>query len=169
MYSSAAAINQSGQVVGQSQTAAGPGAEQAFLWTATDGMRDLGLPGAIWSTATAINDHGQVVGQSHELHDHARSFLWSAATGRVYLADRGCPLYEAFDINTSGQIVGVGPGPGGIRHALLCNPDGSVRDLGGVDPAESAAHSINDHGLVAGVRLLISGDDVRRSATLWGP
>jgi probable HAF family extracellular repeat protein len=59
--SRAEGINDSGQVVGDSETAGGQ--RLAFLWT--DGvMQDLGTLGGSHSEARGINDSGQVVGQS---------------------------------------------------------------------------------------------------------
>lgn len=58
------AVNDHGQVVGRNTTDLGE--MHAFLWTAEEGMVDLGtLPGAdLVSDAWGINDLGQVVGRS---------------------------------------------------------------------------------------------------------
>src|SRR6266446_7422540 len=56
------AINASGQVVGESDTAGG--SRHAFSWTAAGGMIDLGTLGGAYSAATAVNDSGQAVGES---------------------------------------------------------------------------------------------------------
>jgi probable HAF family extracellular repeat protein len=59
----ARAINNAGQVVGDSTTAAG--ADHAFLWTSGGGMQDLGtLPGETANVAYAINSQGLVVGDA---------------------------------------------------------------------------------------------------------
>src|SRR6266545_2475214 len=60
-FSDARAINERGQVVGESTTASGE--VHAFLWQ--DGtMSDLGTLGGDRSEAAGINEHGQVVGSS---------------------------------------------------------------------------------------------------------
>jgi len=58
----ARAINDSGQVVGRSQTVAGE--QHAFLWTAATGMTDLGTLGGGSSQAFSVNDLGHVVGST---------------------------------------------------------------------------------------------------------
>src|SRR5438093_13489788 len=59
--SAATAVNDSGQVVGQSSTASS-GFTHAFLWTSADGMRDLGTFGGTYARAAAINSAAHVVG-----------------------------------------------------------------------------------------------------------
>jgi probable HAF family extracellular repeat protein len=53
----AAGINSSGEVVGYSGA-------RAFVWTAANGMQDLGTLGGSSSTATGVNDAGEVTGYS---------------------------------------------------------------------------------------------------------
>src|SRR4051812_12775745 len=59
--SSAQAVNDAGQVVGNSYLV-GDAAYHAFLWTQSGGMVDLGTLGGTQSSAAAVNDAGQVVG-----------------------------------------------------------------------------------------------------------
>ena len=74
----ATAINDRGQVVGNSPTIAG--VTHAFLYG--DGaMTDLGTLGGTTSYATAINDRGQVVG-SAETTTGSTSTASSTATAR---------------------------------------------------------------------------------------
>jgi len=55
----AVGINSAHQLVGSNDS------RHAILWSASSGLRDLGvLPGRLWSAATAINDAGVVVGSS---------------------------------------------------------------------------------------------------------
>jgi probable HAF family extracellular repeat protein len=75
-WSGASSINESGQVVGASQTKRSLSGH-AFLWDAGK-MIDLGtLPGEEASDASAINERGQIVGSSGPggISDHA--VLWT--------------------------------------------------------------------------------------------
>src|SRR5262245_26679368 len=75
----------------------------AFLWTATDGMLDLGSLGGTFSQAGAVNTSRQVVGSSYAgagpFSHHA--FLWTAADGMVDLGTLGGNISQAFAVNTS--------------------------------------------------------------------
>src|SRR5713101_554943 len=73
------AINNAGQVVGCYES--GAGNFQAFLWTESGGMQDLGTLGGGSSAASGINSEGQVVGWSVTSAGDAHAFLWTAATG----------------------------------------------------------------------------------------
>lgn len=101
-------INDSGQVVGDSQY-------RPFIWTSDDGMQDLGTLGGSVGHAWAINDDGQIVGSSGNPQNFKRATLWEGDQV-VDLNDRINPnagwteLYEALDISDSGRIVGNGTG-----------------------------------------------------------
>jgi probable HAF family extracellular repeat protein len=77
-YAEALAINNLGQVVGDSSLA-GNSVYHAFLWTPNGGMQDLGSLGGQNSFAYAINDNTQVVGEFRGTVAHA--FLWTQAGG----------------------------------------------------------------------------------------
>ena len=62
-YSSAFAINERGQVVGDSTTDPNSGETHAFLWQRGT-MTNLGTLGGSFSQALAINERGQVMGKS---------------------------------------------------------------------------------------------------------
>jgi probable HAF family extracellular repeat protein len=75
LESSAAAINNQGQVIGGSLTRK-PARGHAFLWQ--DGkMIDLGTLGGRSGGARAINDHGQVVGGSNTASGKGHAVLWT--------------------------------------------------------------------------------------------
>ena len=96
-------INDKGQVVGASQTAAGP--LHAFRWTQSEGMRDLGTLGGANSAARAINEAGQVVGAADTEDYGPNAFLWTAADGmeNLYVA---AGLISVSDINDRQQVLG---------------------------------------------------------------
>jgi probable HAF family extracellular repeat protein len=101
--STAFAINNRGQVVGQSETAAGE--THAFLWE--DGvMRDLGTLGGAFtfSVATSINNRGQVVGENVTSQGHSRAFLWQ--DGVTTPLDESEGSSSAHGINPRGDIAG---------------------------------------------------------------
>jgi probable HAF family extracellular repeat protein len=75
-YSAAFGINESGEVVGTSNTAT---TTRAFHWAGAD-LRALDLlPGDVSSEAFAINNHGDVVGYSSGPQG-IRAILWKNAT-----------------------------------------------------------------------------------------
>ena len=78
--SRATAINDKGQVIGESATA-GDLATHAFLYS-NGIMNDLGTLGGTYSRATAINKKGQVVGASDTAENMVRQhpFLYSDGT-----------------------------------------------------------------------------------------
>jgi len=72
--SEARAVNDRGQVVGDSSPA-GLGPEHAFLWE-QGRMRDLGTLGGLISDATDINNHGWIVGASDVPGGDFPAVLW---------------------------------------------------------------------------------------------
>src|SRR5579864_2504513 len=102
-YSSAAGVNDLGQVAGWSNTA---NSLHAFLWTTSSGLRDLGtLPGDSSSQAWAINDSGVVVGASTG-PGGTRAFLWTSTAGMQDLGSLpGDTESKAHAINQVGQVA----------------------------------------------------------------
>jgi probable HAF family extracellular repeat protein len=146
--SSAAAINDAGQVVGSSGNASST-TNHAFLWTpstpnGTSGsMIDLGdLPGGgDTSNALAINSFGVVVGNSsvavlHPGDPDQRAFIWDPVDQMmvdlntlVASSGAGWTLASATGINDAGQVAGTGyydpDGVGGspaVIHAFVLTP-----------------------------------------------
>ncbi len=124
-FSNATAINDSGEVVGQS--AAAGQVLHAFVWR-SGGMEDLGtLPGDNRSYASSINNRAQIVGWSGHatgvIIDYTHAVLWSDGTivnlEEFIPADSGWTLDIAAAINSSGQIAGTGHRNGLARPFLL--------------------------------------------------
>ncbi len=141
-FSSAFAVNDSGLVVGTSNTAT---QMHAFTWTASSGMKDLGtMSGTNASQACAVNNQGQIAGSSGT---HAVIFSGGSI---LDLGTLGGPSSEARSINNLGQVAGMADTADGHTHAFLWT-NGTMQDLGALpgDTDSRAAH-VSDGGLVVG-------------------
>ena len=145
--STANGINNRGDVVGSSTI---NGETRAFLWTAADGMRDLGTLGGPSSTARSINDARQVVGASDVWPDVHHAFVWTDAGGMVDLGTLGGATSDAFAINNLGQVVGTSLVATGERHPFLWTEATGMTDLASALGDTAAPRGINDAGQIVG-------------------
>lgn len=85
----AEAVNNAGTIVGQAPNASGY--NDAFSWTASGGMVDLGTLGGAWSMALGINKNGWIVGTSltSAKGGIVHGFLWTQSGGMQDLAVLG--------------------------------------------------------------------------------
>ena len=156
-FSTASAINATGEVAGSSTTKANGG--DAFVWDGQK-MTDIGQQAPLKgneSRANGINDSGEAVGQyaaSGSGQDHAFSYSNGTVTGLPepkWASDYGC---LAFAINNSGQIAGSCDDTSGNQHLMLWD-NGKFTNLGIVATASTyyplvEAVSINASGQIAG-------------------
>jgi probable HAF family extracellular repeat protein len=106
--------------VGYSTTTDWNNRYRAFLWTAKDGMINLGSLGGSQSFADGINDRGQVVGSSSIPGGHGRAFLWTAKDGMTDLGIiAGSQGAYAEGINERGDVVGSSYWASGESRATL--------------------------------------------------
>lgn len=122
------AINDKGQVVGNSQTVSGEThafrtAPNSPINPATD---DLGTLGGGYSTPNAINNKGQVVGEADTDSGQRHAFVYykhhMLDLNNLIPADSNFILTSANGINKKGQIVGAGS-INGETHAFLLTPE----------------------------------------------
>ncbi len=154
--SRALAMNDAGQVVGNSRIAPGDTTTRAFRYTDGVGMEDLGV---LWegsyTSANDINNAGQVVGQSG-----SGAFRFTDGVGIEHLGDLGGGGSIARAINDAGQVVGESQTDltdefgQPLVHAFLYTDGVGMQDLG-VLPGNlhSFATAINDCGHVLGICL----------------
>lgn len=159
----AVAINNGGQVVGYSPSAAV--SQHAVLWSAEGVIQDLGTLGGTNSTAIDINASGQVIGSSQIAGDGATHFfLWSSSTGMQDLATILGPVTSVAEINDAGQIIGTYTATGGASHAFLYTPGSGLRDLGTLGGTTSTPTGLNNSGQVVGSSTTTGG---ATHAFLW--
>lgn len=159
----AQAINNSGQVVGYSETASRY--DHAFLYNSGT-MNDLSTLGGYDSYAQGINNSGQVVGYSYTAgNSHNNPFLYSGGTMSDLLSDDG--FSYAYGINDNGQIVGncdwySGSSFGGETYLGdfgFLYSGGAFTDLGALGGTFSYALGINNSGRIIGYSGTASGYD----------
>lgn len=160
-------INEAGQVVGASTTAAGD--EHAFLWTDRKGMIDLGtLVGSTASVAWGINDQGVVVGEVDLPSGHTRAFLWTASKGMRDLGTLGGEDALAQGVNNKGEVVGFSTlASGGPTHGFLWTAERGMTDVGTFSGTNTRLRTIDNAGTTgAGSGNAGSG---HAHAVLWHP
>jgi probable HAF family extracellular repeat protein len=139
-YSSADHINNSGMIIGESQTASG--VWDAFVYSGGK-MTDLGSLGLGGTTAYGINNSGDIVGESGTaaapFTTGLHAFLYADGGMRdlnsLIPSESGWALEKAVAINNVGQIVGWGTNSSGQHHAFLLNP-GPTPEKVQPDPAD---------------------------------
>jgi probable HAF family extracellular repeat protein len=125
-YSQPIQINNSGYVVGLSTVTSG-GSSHAFLWTPSEGMKDLNNNSmATYSWAYRVNVRQEVVGGYQATSSSpGRAFIYSNNTMKdlngMIPSGSGWVLVSAAAINDLGQIAVMGT-KNGSTQAFLLNP-----------------------------------------------
>jgi probable HAF family extracellular repeat protein len=169
--STACAINNSGQVVGDSYSS--NGATHAFRTAPNQPINPatdfLGTLGGTKSWAFGINDSGQVAGYAYTSNGATHAFRTAANSAISLLTDDlgtlGGLNSWAYGISASGQVAGIAALSGGATHAFRTAADQPINpatdNLGGYlgTPGSdgSGAYGINDSGQVVGNASTSSG------------
>jgi probable HAF family extracellular repeat protein len=137
------AVNNVGQVIGQSITATGD--RRASIWSG--GTRtELGTLGGNTSVANSINDSGQVVGYSTTSTGQTHATLWNSTTA-TDLGTYGITTESiARDINNLGQIVGSSYDAGTFTNSRGILWQGASA----TDTGLTSANAINNLGQIVG-------------------
>jgi probable HAF family extracellular repeat protein len=163
----AIAINDHGQIAGQSYTNATPNpvldscgafavnvpTQHPFVWK-NGKMTDLGTLGGTCSSVTGQNARGQVIGQSDLPGDLTfHPFVWDERDGLRDLGTLGGDTGLVNWISDSGDIAGKADLPGALpqNHNAVLWRDDAIIDLGTL-PGDSCANAyyVNARGQVVG-------------------
>ena len=173
----AAAINDSGTVVGTYIPNATGYNYHGFIWTEATGMVDMGIPGGGNSRIatcrpTAINNAGNVVGFGRQIDGFQVAFFWSPTDGFTTLGDLSCDCDNgnvAYAINDNNEVTGnlKVKNFGDTYHAFLWSPLlNGPRDLGTVaGERDSVGYGINNLRQIVGAS--ISTTDFLWQPMLW--
>src|SRR6266850_782158 len=157
------ALNNSGQVVGDSQFSLDDFGFHAALFQGTNQF-DLGTLGGSFSSASAINDSGQVVGASFLAGGAAFDAFLYANGSMLSLGDLGGFYSSAFAINNNGVVVGEAATTNGETHGfVLTGP--LLQDVGTFGGTFSSAFKVNDAGQVIGAAT--TANDIETHAFLY--
>ena len=168
-YSHATAINDRGQIVGDSCVA--PGEEEAdelctshaFLWE-RGRMFDLGmLPGELQSVGAAVSNRGEIAGASG-----IRPVVWRDGTIRAITLPKGETVGSAVGVNNRGQVVlRTFSNIDQVSRAFLWD-DGRLARSGPFPGGDdTTVNGVNNRGQVVGGSTTTGGHSGSWRAFLW--
>ncbi|MGX4642250.1 PKD domain-containing protein [Massilia sp. SYSU DXS3249] len=142
--SNASAINEAGQVAGNSLQL-GDVRGEAFLWSRATGMVGLGAG----TQAIVINAAGQVGGTALNAAGLPVSWVWTPRLGGVTIGEGGTGS-QVTDINDRGLAVGIDTATG-VNAGYTWTRETGIRFLGNfAGGLNSIAHAVNNRGQVVG-------------------
>jgi D-alanyl-D-alanine carboxypeptidase len=158
-FSQAFDINESGQIVGWANDAAGnrrPALWQQGRWT------DLGTPNAVSGQAQGINNAGEVVGFVDNQSQRS-AILWQG-TNATNLGNLGAPFAAGYAINDFGAVTGVSRDAVGTDfNPFLWTATTGMTNLRQAPSSFDFAWDINNRGQVAGYSTIASDNQ----PTVW--
>lgn len=182
--SSAAAVDQTGTVAGESLTVLGE--RRAFHWCSDCDMHSLGtLQNGSYSFATDISGNGEwIVGNSgirpaqtpEQFADIRQGFVWTdsgmESVGALYnpaTVNSRFGTSEAHGVNDLGQVVGFSLVQRQNLHSAFLWQDGVLTDIGlaNEDGSSSKAFDINNAGQVVGAIVMAGFVNAESEAFLW--
>jgi probable HAF family extracellular repeat protein len=153
------------------------GQSHAYIWDATNGLRDLGSLGSD-SYAYGINDSGTVIGYYIPLDDrlYQHGFIWTEAAGMLDLGipgggDSRTAVCFPTAINSAGNVVGYGRQVDGSQVAFFWTATDGFIVLGDISTHAdngNTAYAINDSDQVTG-NIIFKERGKTYHAYLWSP
>lgn len=141
-------VNDAGQVVGNGDRAGSP--MQAFVWTASGGVVEIGTLGGNVARAEAINNSGQVVGVSTTASGAAHAFSWTQSGGMVDIGPLpGNISSSAIGVSDAGVVAANSDGGSALPQGFVWSAAGGVTGVGSAGNS-SVVTGINAAGQVVG-------------------
>jgi len=98
-------INNAGQIVGGAAFDEGL-SNQAFLWTRSGGLEELGTAPSYHAFGRAINDKGLVIGELDIAPGERNGFIWRRENGLLVVGTPFVDISDTTGVNQRGQVVG---------------------------------------------------------------
>jgi probable HAF family extracellular repeat protein len=136
----------------------------AFIWSASTGMKDMGVPVSSNTFATSINDSGKAVGTYYDSATGYHAFLWTQNGGVQDLGNLGQPYATAGSINSYGEVVGRSEAKPNTTLGYLWTAQGGMRALPSPYKNDATANAVSSTGEIVGFSL--NTKDSQR-ATVW--
>lgn len=166
------AMNDLGQVIGQSDLDRNGALSHAYRWSPGVGMLDLDADAKTGSTVNDINERGQVAGGGYASAAGAlqfRGYFWSPQTGKVSVGAFGNGS-TATALNDYATVTGYSEGPEGGPSSVLAfrwTMREGIRGIGTLPNEFTWATDINNAGQIVGATPFTA--DGRTHAFVWTP